>query len=142
MPETDTIPVSASIASTGFGLRWVGKHCYAYSGTFNVDTTAFTMLEWDSGALAIKGTFYGYGPIKFDSTDLNTGHFGGFQISFNGQVVAIMKSDTSQHDMGQVMQFTAVIPPLTTVLVEGLSYVTAADFLMECTFTGKTIGTE
>ena len=142
MTEADVIQPSASIASPGLGLRWVGKHCYAYSGTYNIDTTAFTMLEWDSGALAIKGTFYGYGPIKFDSTSLNTGKFGGFQISFNGQVVAIMKSDTSQHDMGQVMQFTAVIPPLTTVLVEGLSYNDTADFLMECSFTGKAIGAE
>jgi len=39
--------------------------------------------------------------------------------------------------MGQVMQFTAVIPPFTTVLVEGLGYATTAGFLMECNFTGR-----
>ena len=33
MPETDTIPVSASVASTGLGIRYIGEHCYAYSGT-------------------------------------------------------------------------------------------------------------
>jgi len=142
MAHTDVIPTSASTVSTGFSLRWIGKSCYAYSGTYNIDTTAFTMLEWDSGALAVTGTFYGYGPIKFDSTSLNTGQFGGFRISFNGQIIAIMKADTSQHDMGQVIQFKAIIPPQTTVLVEGLGYATTADFLMECNFTGKAIGAE
>jgi len=135
-----SVQPEASIASTGFGIRWVGERCYAYSGSYNVDTTAFTMLKWDSGALGVKGTFYGYGPIKFDSTNINTGKFGGFQISFNGQVIALMKADTSQHDMGQVMQFRAIIPPQTIVLVEGLSNVTDAGFVMECTFTGKAIG--
>lgn len=140
MAEASVTP-EASVASTGKGIRWVGKSCYAYSGTYNIDTTAFPMLEWDSGALAVTGTFYGYGPIKFDSTSLNSGQFGGFRISFNGKIIAIMKADTSQHDMGQVMQFKAIIPPQTSVLVEGLGYATTADFLMECNFTGKVIGT-
>jgi len=113
------------------------KHCFSYSGTYNVNTTAFTMIEFNSGAPSIVGTFYGYGPIKFDSTDINTGKFGGFQVSFNEVVVAIMKTDTSQHDMGQVLQFRAIIPPHTDVLVEGLSNVTTAGFLMECSFTGR-----
>ena len=32
MPETDVIPTSASVASTGPGIRYIGDHCYAMSG--------------------------------------------------------------------------------------------------------------
>ena len=46
MPETDTIPVSASVASTGKGIRYIGNHAYAYSGIVAVDTNLTTLLDF------------------------------------------------------------------------------------------------
>ena len=57
MPETDTIPVSAGIASTGKGIRYIGDHCYAYSGTFQAATSAATMLSFTTGSGFIVGEF-------------------------------------------------------------------------------------
>ena len=57
MPETDTIPVSASIASTGKGIRYIGDHAYAYSGAVALDNTTDenTYLEFTSGSGYIVG---------------------------------------------------------------------------------------
>jgi len=71
MAKAEGIPPTASVASVGPGLQWAKDRCFAYSGSFQIATTAFTMLEWNSGALTIMGTFYGYGPVKFDSSGLN-----------------------------------------------------------------------
>jgi hypothetical protein len=138
MPEGVGYASSNVVASTGLELNYVGDRCFAYSGTFNVNTTAFTMLNFTTGSKTIKGKFYGYGPVKFDS-DINTGKFGGFQCSLNGNVVAIMKSDTGQHDMGQVLEFECILPPYTNVEVQGLASATTAGFLMEVNFTGQTL---
>jgi len=115
------------------------KHAYAYSGTYQIDTTAFLMLEFQTNSEILVGQFVGFGPVKFDG-DLNTGAFGGFQYSFNDNVVAITKTDTSQHDMGQYQEFKCIIPPFTNVKVKGLSYTTTSGMLMEVVFTGKAFG--
>ena len=57
MPETDTIPVSASIASTGKGIRYIGSHAYAYSGSVGVDNNETTLLEFTTGAGYITAIF-------------------------------------------------------------------------------------
>ena len=48
MPETDTIPVSASVASTGTGIRYIGDNAYAISGQIGVGTgqNTFRIYDW------------------------------------------------------------------------------------------------
>ena len=41
MPETDTIPVSASVASTGKGIRYIGDYAWALSGDIATSSTAY-----------------------------------------------------------------------------------------------------
>ena len=50
MPETDTIPVSASIASTGKGIRYIGNWAYALSGKVACDNTGATIIESITGS--------------------------------------------------------------------------------------------
>ena len=51
MPQTDTIPVSASTASTGLGIRYLGKWVYGYSGVLPGSTSADTdYLSFTSGS--------------------------------------------------------------------------------------------
>jgi len=58
MPETDTIPVSASVASTGKGIRYIGDYAYAYSGAFNsTGTTETDYLDFISGSGFIDAIF-------------------------------------------------------------------------------------
>ena len=50
MPETDTIPVSASVASTGKGIRYIGDYAYAYSGKIVINNETVDFLDFTSGA--------------------------------------------------------------------------------------------
>lgn len=50
---TEAVPASATVASTGLGLRYIGSHCYSYSGNIaNAGTGAADslMLDFTSGA--------------------------------------------------------------------------------------------
>ena len=55
MPETDTIPVSASIASTGKGIRYIGDYAYAYSGALVLETSLIDFLNFTTGTGFIVG---------------------------------------------------------------------------------------
>ena len=55
MPETDTIPVSASIASTGLGIRYIGEHAYAYSGVNLLTNSETSYLDFTTGSGYIVG---------------------------------------------------------------------------------------
>ena len=56
MPDTDTIPVSASVASTGPGIRYIGDHAYANNNASATDTET-TILEFTTGTGYIIGEF-------------------------------------------------------------------------------------
>ena len=57
MPETDVIPTSASVASTGLGIRYIGDYAYCLSGTFDANTNQQTVLDFTSGAGFIRAEF-------------------------------------------------------------------------------------
>ena len=56
MPETDTIPVSASVASTGTGIRYIGDHCYAFSGAVSASGSEQTLFDFTTGTGYIVAT--------------------------------------------------------------------------------------
>jgi len=64
MSETDTIPVSASIASTGLGIRYIGNYAYAYSGETLISTTETNLIKSTSGSGFIVAKIqFNYGRI-------------------------------------------------------------------------------
>ena len=55
MPETDTIPVSASVAATGLGIQYIGSGQWqAASGTVSVDDNETTLLEFVAPNVNLK----------------------------------------------------------------------------------------
>ena len=60
MPETDVIPTSASVASTGKGIRYIGDYAYAYSGIIGIPNSDTTMLEFTSGSGILKANIHFY----------------------------------------------------------------------------------
>jgi len=50
MPEPDIIPISASVASVGNNLRYVGNWAYGYSGVVGVTGSVTQMFEATSGS--------------------------------------------------------------------------------------------
>ena len=140
MPHTDTIPVSASIASTGTGIRYIGEHCYAFSGKNQINTSDVEHLSFTTGAGYIVAKLYCNGSTS--DSDVLDGQSSLFHIQFNGSVVAVLKTETATEDMPMSVAIGVVIPPLTSVVVDVLSSSNSAGFETSVVFTGRVYGAE
>ena len=138
MPETDTIPVSASIASTGLGIRYIGSHCYALSGTFSATTNPQITLSFTTGAGYIVGRFTFAG--MFDPATASTGSTGGLLITFNGENAIIMQVDGAEEDMPSTIYEDVIIPPFTTIKATLDSSSNDPDRVGTTNFTGRVYG--
>jgi len=115
MPHSDVIPTSASIASTGLGIRYIGnRNCYAYSGELIVANTTVTCLEFTTGAGYIMAHFI----QSIDASQIDQGQLIGFSIELNGVVVCKFeehaRSYAGQEFIG-LQKYEFLIPPLTHV---------------------------
>jgi len=119
MPEVDVIPTSASVASVGPSIRYIGKHCYALSGQISAHTDTQIALDFTS-----SGGGYIMAEIEFtgfvNPTDPSQGTTGCSTIKFNNIAVANSKvitgngstASTPTNDIIKIL-----IPPLTHVLI-------------------------
>ena len=142
MPHTDTIPVSASIASTGLGIRYIGEWAYAYSGSYEANNANQTVLDFTSGSGTIVGKIELFGGTNFNSP--GDGAQTTAQVTFNGEVITVMKNVTKYHsDGGQGGgKCKVVIPPITRVVVKIDSNEDNANELCHVILTGRVYGAE
>jgi hypothetical protein len=137
MPETDTIPVSASVASTGPGIRYLGDWAYAYSGAItcggSASSAATSYLNFTSGAGIIvakinwinsqtSGTADNF--IQVNLNDISV---------FQGQM---QTGASSNHTNPKTLHM--VIPPLTKF--EFLFDTSADPHINTVVFTGRVYG--
>jgi hypothetical protein len=140
MPETDTIPVSASGASVGKGIRYVGNHAYAISGAIEASQTAQTILEFDTKNAYIIGKFTCNPVTNFTAVD---GAETTFQLSMNGQVVGIAMFHNNASDTGGNYWIVKILlPPHTSVKLEMDAATNTATYLGSAIFTGRVYGAE
>jgi len=108
MPETDTIPVSASIASPGLGIRYVSNWAYGYSGILSIDNIETTMLEFLSGSgvlVADIQPFYAQG---------SGGDNYFYQIYLNDIAILGFAADGAVNPFGYgTTDIKLILPPLT-----------------------------
>ena len=115
MPETDTIPVSASVASTGKGIRYVGQHCYAYSGLYEAKQSLQEVLNFTTGSgyidckIQLNGAVNATNPASRSAT---TG-----LIDFNGESVVLLACGNSAIDAPMTDSNRLIIPPFTNVTI-------------------------
>ena len=139
MPETDTIPVSASIASTGLGIRYIGDHCYAFGGLTEATEDPTTVISFTSGSGYIVGVFQVNAAYDDDNpAAASIATLGA--IKFNGITIAIIGcgGGTPDRRPSSVTQ-DVIIPPRTQVVCE-IDSVTTADRYNSLTFTGRVYG--
>jgi len=141
MPHTDAIPVSASIASTGLGIRHVGSHIYAFSGQIGTDATqALTaMLEFTTGNHYIIGNWTVCGAVNKDG-DSGTGGIDQFYLSFNGLSIQSLKTETQEEDQPGSYTLPILIPPNTEVLCEGVSSLNNGNWTISQVIIGRVYG--
>jgi len=108
MAEAEGIPPTASTASVGLDIRYIGQFCYAYSGEHDVALSEVSLIDTISGAGIIRGSAqFAYGEP--------TGEDFRYRIYFNDIIIMNqVVSGTTDTPIGP-MFYKLIIPPFTKV---------------------------
>ena len=134
MTEADVIQPSASIASTGKGIRYVGNWAYAYSGIIAVSNSEKTLLDFTSGAGVIVMQGEAFNPSQ-SNDDLI------FKIYMNDVIVQADTMWNVQFYYGPTGP-NLIIPPLTHVKVTCENLTAATNRDVNYLLTGRVYGAE
>ena len=138
MPHTDVIPTSASIASTGKGIRYIGQHCYAMSGFYEASTTETEVLNFTTGSGYIDALIQLNGAVDDDNPADRQSTTGA--IYFNGIGVAILACGNSAVDAPMTDRNRLIIPPFTNVKIDVDSDANQADQYVTVNVIGRVYG--
>jgi len=122
-------------ASVGLELNVIGDHAYAYTGLHASNTTAFTVLSFNSGNYLFVGEFQLNGAIDDDSpADIQQTSA---LIKFNGIGVALLTAGNGAIDAPMSALQPLIIPPFTEVTVDFDMDGTSADRYASGSLTGR-----
>ena len=136
----EAVPINASIASTGKGIRYIGQHCYAFPGEVVETSAVQTMLEFTTGAGYIVGELFLSGAVAPGAS--GSGAVSTFSLDFNDVGVLLFKVDTSQEDMPCDTKTPILIPPFTNVKLTVVSLSDDAGRFTTAILTGRVYGAE
>jgi len=141
MPHTDTIPVSASVTSTGPSIRYIGKNwAYAYSGEIGNATSPTVQLSFHTGSGLLVAD------ISFMGT-VAPGTVGGggvtiFAVNLNNETVAYVKTEGNEETMPNTFTLPFIISPLTKVEITADSQYASAGYYTSVHLSGRVYGAE
>ena len=133
MPETDTIPVSASVASTGKGIRYIGDHCYAYSGVIAATNVETTYLEFNT-----DGDSYIIGKFQFSYCHIASDDYV-YRFYLNEQIVQQYANGAGTTQNGDDT-IVLVIPPGTKVKLTAQNVTDTSDQQQAVSLVGRVYG--
>jgi len=113
MPEGVGYSGSNVIAGAGLELNYIGTHCYAFSGGFGANTSEQTLFEFTTGKEYIIGTLTINGGTELATA--GNGTISAYQLSLNGVIVAVLKTETATEDQPTTVMNELLIPPYTNV---------------------------
>jgi len=136
MAMAESLPPDASTASTGLGLRYIGKnYCYAYAGVFDATTSDVTVLDFTTGSGIIFGEVQFNAP--FNPSTIITGKTGALTVNFNGIIVCALKASGDVETMPAMVTSKLIIPPRTQVVMTIISNGDDDSRKATITFTGR-----
>ena len=133
MPETDVIPTSASIASTGKGIRYVGNWAYANSGEVNVTNVTTTLLDFTSGTGVIRGK------IQFNMLAQTADDFL-YYVYFNDTIIQGYFVLEAYRRGKPDTPLEIIIPPLTHVKLTAQNESSTSSYKQIVTLVGRVYG--
>ena len=139
MPETDTIPVSASVASTGNGIRYISGWVYALSGVRTVDNNETVLLEFTTGSGIISADFGFWYATAVDGGNIGDDYL--FRILFNNLLILTQNLNASK-EIYHPTYPKLVIPPQTLVTVSAQNSTDSTANDISATVTGRVYGEE
>ena len=122
-------------SGTGSSINYVGKHAYAYSGTFPQSTNAATMLNFETGGQYIVGTLTCAGAVEFATPQ--SGGITGFKLSINNEVIFLADTETNENDQPGTISVDLILAPYSRVKLENISNSNDANELTTALFTGE-----
>ena len=127
----EAVPSNASVASTGKGLRYIGKEwVYAYSGAVDANNDETDLINSTSGAGVIVGE------VNFNYLELATEDFT-FTLYLNDMVIyAYTKDQTKDASPGNWFP-KIIIPPLTKVKITAQNITDSTAREMAVALTGR-----
>ena len=128
-------PTGGSFTGPAEALEIVGNHAYAYSGSVQASTSNVQHLNFTSGNYLFVGELTLIGPLNI--ADVTDGAICEAEISFNGNVIFKLKTDTTQEDMPAEITIPFLIPSYTQVLIDVKSSTTSAGFLTTVNLIGR-----
>jgi len=129
-------PVGGSFTGKAEALEIVGDFAYGYNQS-EMTNTALTVFEFTTGNYLFVGQVEFSGPINFSAAQIATGEIGGLSITLGGNVIAYIKSEAGQEDMGLPSVFSLIIPSYTDVKMETLNSSDEATFIQSTAITGR-----
>ena len=139
MTEADVIQPSASIASTGKGIRYIGNWAYAFSGKTIVNSDNITFLDFTTGSGFIVAQ------IEWGGDGIDSGTVS-YQIDLNGENVmykrcAVGGSDNRNDFEIGTNRVQMLIPPLTRFVL-GVENSTASNYDCTVWLSGRVYGAD
>jgi len=140
MPEPDVIPTSASVASTGLGIRYIGNHCYAFSGIVTpVSGTDATVLDFITGSgYIIADLWWSWNyEMMGDATDF------GILLKLNDVLVIHVEQSTSGSGgrvRMEVKRQQILLPPFTHFFLTGTTTTGSPGADLAMTLNGRVYG--
>jgi len=139
---TEAVLSTASVASTGLGLRYIGDRYYALSAPLDANTTIDTLLEFETRSEYIVASFHYTGYMGPDGNSASNGARGICSIYFNAIRVYQIMTDNDSGNMAQTYGPQLIIPPSTIVTVKSTAASTTTDYVAQCVITGRVYGAE
>jgi len=140
MVKAEGIPPTASTASVGKGINYVGNYAYAMSGlVLTLTGVAYkNMLDFTTGAGLIKGDFNLIGAL--DKGNPQSGIESLYKIQFNEVEVFYVNIDSGKENSPSWCFFPILIPPFTRVQVDIAASASAYETF--CGLVGRVYGAE
>jgi len=124
----------ATFLAPSKGLSILGAHCYAQSGAKGSTTGQVEYLNFVSPGYIVGTLTLNAGVEQATPT---VGVTAAWQLSFNGIVIAVYKSDSIAENMPSSIIVPILIPPRTEVKITVLTSDNNADKLNSCSIIGR-----
>jgi hypothetical protein len=134
MAEAEGIPPTASTASVGLGINYVGNWVYAYSGPVSCDNNETTLLDFRTQATIIQTRIVlNYSEVGAFAEDFL------FKIQLNSEIVMQMIYDGAK--LQEPPQWVPLlIPPNTNLKITAVNVTDTDARLMAAMLTGRVYG--
>jgi len=126
---------AGSPSSVGQGLYYLGEHAYGFSGELASTNSSLVHFDFSTGGSYFVGRVTCNGAAKV--SDPTVGRTSIWQLKFNDELVASMKTDTVEEDQPGTVYNDIIIPPYTKVELTCRSDTSTADRLTSAAITGR-----